>query len=204
MKYKLVMFDFDGVLVDSFEDAYATMDAVTEESLSRERYRDMYLGNIYDSKEVKEEREVEDWAENSFFKVYIPKILAMEPVAGMREVLEGLQACGVKMVVVSSCVDVAIRGWAEKNEFLEFFEGIYAVDVDTNKVRKIGKALGDVGVGADEAVFVTDTLGDVREARKADVESGAGGWGFHGEDRLFLDGEVRMVHSAGELGEILR
>lgn len=62
-KEKIIIFDFDGVIADSFEIAFA-INKISRPAITRERYRKLFDGNIYDAKyEETAVKEVDFFAE---------------------------------------------------------------------------------------------------------------------------------------------
>lgn len=47
-KEKITIFDFDGVIANSFEIAFA-INKISRPAITRERYRKLFDGNIYDA-----------------------------------------------------------------------------------------------------------------------------------------------------------
>ena len=73
-------------------------------------------------------------------------------------------------------------------------------DIHRSKVAKIQMILKKHGIKPAEAIFITDTLGDMREAIKCGVLSIGVTWGFHEKERLqkrfhdfLLDGTAIMT-----------
>lgn len=50
-----------------------------------------------------------------------------------------------------------------------------------------------------DAVFITDTLGDIREARECDIDSIAVTWGFHERKTLEKGNPIVIVSDPREL-----
>ena len=61
----------------------------------------------------------------------------------------------------------------------------------------------EYGVRPGECVFVTDTVGDVREAQELGIRSVAVTWGFHSAERLAEVSPDVVVESVEELGRVL-
>jgi phosphoglycolate phosphatase len=59
----------------------------------------------------------------------------------------------------------------------------------------------EYGLEPKECAFVTDTLGDLREAKKAKVPTIAVTWGYHGKTRLKKGSPNLMIHDFEDLAE---
>jgi len=197
---KLVIFDFDGVLVDSF-DFCLEINQANFPNMTSEKYKTWFLGNFYDA--VDKEIEEGDFDENQRqywerFMKGIDQIVAFEKT---KEMLERLK--GFTLVVVSSSREDAIEKMMKNEDILNFFDKIYGCATHRSKIEKFKMILRDYNVDREDCIFVTDTLGDLREAEKVGIESIAVGWGFHDEQILKQGNPKIIVHKSDELvGEI--
>ena len=65
------------------------------------------------------------------------------------------------------------------------------------------QALGEAGVKAEDAIMIGDTAFDIEMARAADVRAVAVSWGYHRPDRLRGAGAWRVVNGMSELRDCL-
>jgi phosphoglycolate phosphatase len=179
---KVVIFDFDGVLVDTFDFARRINNEIRNVSLSEDDYRALFLGNFYASAGQDPAEKITE--PTPFFTAYTAELLKTSPIVGIREVLVSLQQSGCHMVIVSSSLDSAISDFLEKEKLSGYFSGIYGASVSKSKVYKLRKVLEDYSVRSEEVVFVTDTLGDIREAGEVGIASIAVTWGYHSPQTL--------------------
>lgn len=192
--------DFDGVIVDTFEIAYASTVEVVSQPITRDEYRTFFNGNIYDAKPVPVQEKMDETY--PFFKRYSPQLLVLEPVRGMQEIIGKIAALGT-LAVISSAINNPIEQFLGKHGMRGSFAKVYGADVHLNKVKKISMALEDFGIAPAETVFITDTLGDIREAAKAGIASIAVTWGFHSHETLQSGNPRAIVHSPEELFAVL-
>ncbi|NUM25862.1 MAG: HAD family hydrolase [Candidatus Buchananbacteria bacterium] len=175
---KVILFDFDGVIVDSFEAAYSIVEEL-ELGFDRDYYRKMFLGNIYDSVDDHHKdsnNKVTD--QDEWFNLYTKKLLTLPVIPGM---VEALTALGQRyaLVVVSSSITSPIHSYLELHNIHHLFDKVYGADVHRSKVEKMNMVLTEYGVTGPDCLFVTDTVGDLREAAKANIAAVAVTWGFH-------------------------
>jgi 8-oxo-dGTP diphosphatase / 2-hydroxy-dATP diphosphatase len=196
MEKKIIFFDFDGVLVDSFETAYETIIEMWPElPFSRDSLRACFEGNIHETffKKYTDEK-----SEDAFFERYIPRILKLSVVPGMREALASL-ATEHRLVIVSSTRTEAVREWLERERIAELFEDVLGEEAGKSKTEKIASVLERYRADAADCLFVTDTLGDIEEADRADVRSIAVTWGYHREEMLRKGSPAGIVHRPEDL-----
>ncbi len=72
-------------------------------------------------------------------------------------------------------------------------------DVHTSKHEKIKMVFEKYGISASQCIFVTDTLGDMREAKAADVGAIGVAWGFHSRETLAKGEPFRIVERPEEI-----
>ena len=181
LRKKIVLFDFDGVIVDSFDISYQAASKIHPE-LTREKQKDLFNGNIYDAEGEMGEKNTSP-ANEVFFAEYVPRLFDLVPVRGMAEVIEELGEV-YQLIVVSSTISSPIQGYLEKYDLARHFDWIMGGDVHKSKTVKIQMVLDQYKARPEDCVFVTDTLGDMREAAICQVSSIGVTWGFHERERL--------------------
>ncbi len=191
-----VLFDFDGVIADTFAMNYEVSRSF-EPSLTEDEYRARFLGNInnYRSWGDEDERKRNDEA---FFSRYVPKLFEADIYPEMAAAVKDL-AKDHLLFVISSTLTAPIADFLEKEGLGGFFSGIYGNDVHRSKVEKIKMTLSGHSLEPSRCVFVTDTVGDIREARTCGVDSIAVSWGFHGVPLLGAEHPFGIAHSADDL-----
>ena len=184
---KLLLFDFDGVLVDSL-DLYAEVVARCLERIgrpilkSKEDYLALFDGNFYESMAA---RGVDLAAYAEAAREILPRIDygAMKPYNGLIPVLATLEKDHV-MAVISSNGYRTIQMMLERFGFAPYFREIFGADFRFSKKEKIAYALEKYGIPGEQAFYIGDTVGDIGEARAAGVRSVAVTWGWHSRERL--------------------
>lgn len=201
---KILLFDFDGVIVNTFEVGYACALSVVPDGLEREQYRRMFDGNIYDSHESKN-NQGKDYkpVDDPFFKKYLPGLMATDPVPGMPEALKDLGK-EHKMVIVSSSITSPIEEYLRTHDLFELFDEVYGADIHTSKRIKIQMTFEKYGVTSEDCLFITDTLGDMREASKEGVPAIGVSWGFQKKENLLKGSPVAVVDSVEELVKVIQ
>jgi phosphoglycolate phosphatase len=183
----LLLFDFDGVLVDSL-DLYAEAVARCLEQIgtpivkSKEDYLALFDGNFYESMAA---RGVDLAAFAQAAMEILPGIDygAMKPFAGLIPVLAALHKNHL-LAVISSNGYLTIRAMLVRFGFDPYFGEIFGSDFRFSKKEKIAFALDKYGIPPEKTFYIGDTAGDILEARAAGVRSVAVTWGWHSRERL--------------------
>ena len=215
MKYKAVLYDMDGTVLDTLADL---TDAV---NVSLRRFglpeqpamhvRDV-LGNgarrliMGCLPENTDERTADAVLE--FYKPYYDAHCREKtaPYPGITELMQRLRDAGVKQAVVSNKPDGAVKELAEL-----FFGGLIESAVGESETVRLKPCPDAVlaaaklmGVSKDECVYVGDSEVDIETARRAGMDCISVAWGFRDEDMLRAEGASCIVRSAEELFEALK
>ena len=195
---KVIIFDFDGVIIQTFNLAFERMKHFLPD-LTEEKYREMFEDNIYDS--WKEAGLDVEKTKKEFFKEYADDVLHLQPVKGMREVLLKFSEQS-QLVIISSTRSSVIRGFLELHGLTKFFVEILGSDVSHSKLDKIKQVLKTYNIEPSETIMITDTDGDVEEAKAAGVSAIGVTWGYH--SREMLDHAEVIVDEPKELLDVIK
>ncbi len=199
MHERFVLFDFDGVIADSFSATWGTARTYCSRR-SEDDYRALFEGNIYDAQLDLDtgdhsacRHDLDWWAEfidrfEREAKIFPGIVSAVKEIAHAHS-----------LVIVSSSIESPMQGFLAKHEIESYFEAIMDHTVHKNKTEKIRMVFKKYGIDAKRCVFVTDTLGDVREASAAEIGCIAVSWGFHTHETLAKGSPFRIVDRPEEL-----
>jgi phosphoglycolate phosphatase len=189
---KLIIFDFDGVLVDTL-DVNFSINKSADPSITLEKYIAHFEGNIYDAVKLGKKKAIPD-----FFKHYNLKTRRLTVPEEIKNVLKNLSH-NFQLAIVSSTPSASIKTILSREGADTYFKDILGQETHTSKVVKIKMLLQKYNVDPMDAVYVTDTTGDVREARECDVRSVAVTWGFHTKETLQKVNPAFIVDNPEEL-----
>jgi phosphoglycolate phosphatase len=198
MHTKFVLFDFDGVIADSFHAAYTVVQMMCPHVIEA-HYRERFEGNIHDWEEPSERHTAECRTDIDFNEVYIPKVTTeVQIFPGMREVIVEL-AQHHTLAIVSSTLSAPVAEFLSSHGLSRHFVWIMGHDIHKSKVEKMNMLFEKYSIHAEECVFITDTLGDMREAEKAGVGAIGVTWGFHARKTLERGMPFRLIDTPQEL-----
>lgn len=198
---KLIMFDYDGVIVDSlrvFTDAcakaflaaglpqFGTVEAIL--TLHEQNWFAALAAAGIGEATV---QEIEDAAARSCEQA------GLRAFPGVREVVATLSKTSTLIVVTSSRARVAEAFLASHR--IAGFSRVVGSDGETSKVAKMAAVRAEFGDGRDYW-YIGDTVGDIVEAKEADVHTIAASWGWHSAARLL---EARPEYLVDEPAELL-
>lgn len=214
MKYKAVIWDLDGTLLDTLEDLKNSVNHGLDEfnmpNITLEMTR-RFVGNgvgrlIELAVPEGTDKETEAKVLASFKAHYEEHSLdATKPYDGVVDVLKALKEKGYKMAIVSNKIENAVGELAEK-----FFPGLIDVAIgETPDVPKkpapdmIFKGLDMLGVTKEEAVFIGDSDVDVATGINSGLDMLTVLWGFRDKDELEEAGAKVFVRKPKEILEKL-
>jgi len=184
---KLLLFDFDGVLVDSL-DVYEAAVRQCLEAMgrpiiqNRADYLALYQDNFYEEIARRGIDLPPFLAELAKIRPQIDTSL-IKPLPAMAPVLTAL-AERHRLMLISSNNEAVIQALLTRMEVSECFEAVLGSDALLNKTEKIIHALNSSGLAREKVYYVGDTSGDIREARRAGIKSVAVTWGWHDRSAL--------------------
>jgi phosphoglycolate phosphatase-like HAD superfamily hydrolase len=202
MQKPMVLFDFDGVIADSFHIAHAVAKKLCV-YLTETEYRKGFNGNIYDSYNVIKAADHGDRCDHAldWWGEFSPGFRThARPFEGMSELLNEF-ARNYTLCVVSSGHDPLIKEFLEKYGLRTAIDGIYGVEVNPRKDEKFRTIFSKYAIGPDDCVFITDTLGDINEASSVGLKSIGVTWGFQDRHTLERGHPFRIVEAPQELPE---
>jgi phosphoglycolate phosphatase len=128
------------------------------------------------------------------------------PFGGAAELLAALaERKDVRIGIATGHVSHAIAPALERFGWQRFFCTVQTADKAPSKPHPgmVLQALGEAGINAEDAIMIGDTAFDMEMARAADVRGVAVSWGYHCSDRLRDAGASRVVDDMGELRDYL-
>jgi pyrophosphatase PpaX len=211
MRFRTVLFDLDGTLIDSGQMILASFRHATRTVLAREIPDEELVAatggaTIYEQMRAFDRARVDELV-RAYREHNEPLHDRLAAFDGVEELLAHLRREGRRLGVVTSkrrkTVDLAFRVLPIER----FFDAIVTADeVKRHKPdpEPVRVALERLGAAADEAAFVGDSPFDVGAGKAAGVFTVGVSWGgIHPEERLLDAGADVIVGSPEELLDVL-
>jgi len=224
---RAILFDLDGTLVDT---RAASWQLFSETNLafalgidSREAFFRAFEGNFFESLA----KLCPDPQRAAAVKAHFMELLRTRYhpalIPGMVDVVRALAPHSTLAVISTNGIE-AIRRILVGADLANCFSHVFSGDVEPRKAVSIRRFLGDhryavhracspayhdgeashASLQAQDVVLVTDTVGDVREAREAGIRAIGVTWGMHSERQLLDAGAERVALWPQELVAWLR
>ena len=188
MPYKLIIFDFDGTLADSFPYFLQTVNILA----ATYKFPPVNLDDVehlrgLDARQMMKLAKLPAWKipliARSFIRLMARDIDQIQLFEGMATLLNQLALHGVQLAIVSSNSEENIRRvlGPESASLI----GYYGCGTSLfGKQRKFKKAMATSGVRPDETLCIGDEVRDMEAARQAATDFGAVAWGYTRVDVL--------------------
>src|ERR1035437_5500951 len=153
---KIVMFDFDGVLVNTLEFSYK-IHTRNNKDFTWERFKSFSDGNFHEGfdKAVHEENFV---AIDNFYEHYEKELKKLTIHEVLNKTIAELSKKYI-LLIISSTDGSSINKFLKKEKLDHCFLEIYGHDFNKSKVFKIKKILEKYNISPQDTVLITDTLG---------------------------------------------
>ncbi len=187
---KLVIFDFDGVLVNTLEFSFDEHKKLNN-SLTWKKFQDFSNGNFRSGigKAVAEDNYIipDNWDD-----LYTKNIEDITISDILNKTITELSIKYILTIVSSSSTKV-INKFLEKEKITEIFSDILGADINSNKTVKINSLLRKYNILPSDIVFITDSLGDILEANESGINSIGVTWGIHSKENLEKGSPITII-----------
>ncbi|MEN8252652.1 MAG: HAD hydrolase-like protein [Patescibacteria group bacterium] len=195
-----MIFDFDGVFVDNFDFHKRHIEDFLNIKISDDAFYEIHSGNVYEDDSIG--LELGNFDAKKYCQKIRNELIKLPMVDGMEKVARNAQELGKSFIVSSGCEN-NIRGFFDNKNICEKLCTIYGVETDPSKEKKFEKILKETETPSENAIFVTDTLGDIREANELGIASIAVTWGFQDVETLEKGGPFGFAHTAEDITRLI-
>lgn len=205
-KTKAIIFDFDGVIADSF--SYLTKFIAAEANklpLAKQEIAELQGLSV---RAVALELGHSWWRLPGLyyygryeFNHHIHELNAFD---GMNGVIEELFKCGYKMLIVSSNSEISIKEFLVASGINSCFSKIYGNVGFGGKARILRRAVKKDRLSQANTYYVGDEIRDVLAARRAHIKSVAVGWGYNKSTDLSSHHPDVLIDRPEQLLEIFK
>lgn len=137
-----------------------------------------------------------------FFDHYGKKLNQLKPISDAKKILSEI-AKQHTLVIISSTIEPLIERFLKKYALNKYFASILGKNFNRSKIIKIKFALKKYNFKPTQSLFITDTVGDMLEAKKCGVGSIAVSWGFHSISLLKKYNPLAIVKIPVELVKLI-
>lgn len=202
---KLIIFDFDGTLADSWTRAVAIMHRIGPE-LGLKPLEDSESARSMPTRQLLKAVGVTFWklpkVVRAFHAAAAENAADLKLFAGWPDVLGDLANRGHRLGILSSNSEANIRATLRGNGVEEAFAFVVGYPKLFGKAKALRKIIKQGKVSREQVLYVGDEVRDIEAAKKAKVPVAACAWGFHAESLLLAAKPDWMLKEPRELIEI--
>ena len=213
MKYKVVVFDWDGTLIDSVEHIAGSLHNAAQAMglplRPMQAYRDIIGLGMMEALEKLypgiEPSEIEDLRERYARHFFSREVLPTSLFPGVAELLETLQSAGVGLAVATGKSRRGLDRALLSSGLQAYFGCTRCADETRSKPDPLmlRQILEHYGVGPAQTVMVGDTVYDLDMAQRASIPAIGVTWGVHDVDELAAFDPVAIVDGIDDLAAAL-
>ena len=185
---KLLIFDFDGTIADTFDAGVMILNKLAGEFGFRplhpkdmEKVRDMRTRQLMKFLDIPT-RKMSRIARRGSEELYAC-IHSIQPLPGMPEALRELQTLGFALGIITSNTELNVQIFLRSHE-LELFDFVRCSSKLLGKARMIRSVIRRQHVRAADILFVGDETRDIEAAKKAGIRIAAVTWGYNSRRSL--------------------
>lgn len=207
MKYRLVMFDFDGTLGNTLPWFMTVMDHVADKyQLKRLDHHEVSTLRGFSAGQVIKHLGLPVW-KTPIIARYVRGLMARDiakipAFAGVDDLLPSLARQGQILALITSNSYTNVSQILGPTNMAHFSYCECGVTI-FGKHAKLKKVLNQSGVSPEASIYIGDEIRDLEAARHARVAFGAVSWGYTTVDALQAHGPTELFDSVGEISQKL-
>ena len=209
MSIKVIIFDFDGTVADTF-DALVTISNNLAPEFGYLPATPEEIAKIKDltTREIIQRSGVAIYKIPFLLRKVISqlnsKIHALSPVEGMRAALFELKKQGNKLGIITSNDRDNVQVFLQNNGLLDLFDFIYGGTRIFGKSRVINNFLHQANLRPDEIIYVGDETRDIEAAKKSKIKIIAVSWGFNSSQILKQQKPDFLIEHPQQLMQVIK
>ncbi len=180
---RLLLFDFDGTIADTFDDGFEILNKLAIEFGFRPlrvedlgKARDMRTRELMKFLGIPMTR-MSRIARRGSEELH-ERMPGVKPLAGLPELLRGLHAAGYQLGIVTSNSESNVRLFLQKFD-LDLFDFIRSSSKLLGKAREIRGVIKSLKIPASDILFIGDETRDIEASQKAGIRIAAVTWGYN-------------------------
>lgn len=208
MTAKVVLFDFDGTIADT----YSAIVKITNQLSSEFGYKALNEEELLLLKNLSS-REIVKLSEISVFKIpfLVRRVRAelskeigdLSPIQGISSILFELKNRGYILGIVTSNDKENVAIFLRKNKLDSLFNYIYSSTSIFGKHRVINQAINHNQLNKTKVIYVGDETRDIRSSRRSNIGIVAVSWGFNSAKILQEHQPDYLIHQPQELLKVI-
>jgi phosphoglycolate phosphatase-like HAD superfamily hydrolase len=204
MKYKALIFDFDGTLADTLEETRCIYNfmageyglrTVAAEDLSS--LRDLSLSELLEHLDISKFRVPSLLARGT--SLLRERIASVPIISGLAEVIPAMRKTSVIFGVLTSNSTQNVDLFLRSHGLREYFTFLSSTSKLTGKAKHLRAIRKTFSLQANEVLYVGDEIRDVKASHKAGIDCAAVTWGFNSRASLMRANPQYIIDDPSDL-----
>ncbi len=205
---RLILFDFDGTIADSFENFLRIIDVMSSKyglpQISPEEIPELRKESARNLiKKLKVPIYKIPFIARDMKKLQRDQISTLKPFKEFPNILMELKSKNIKLGIATSNGKANVELFL-KNNNLELFDYMYCDIGMFGKSSVIKKILKEHKLGTTEVLYVGDEIRDIEASHKAGIKIAAATWGFNSKEGLMKHAPDYLINKPSELLALLK
>jgi phosphoglycolate phosphatase len=208
MKYRSLVFDFDGTIADTLDEGLKIYNRMAVEHNLRTIHEDevhylrhMKLSDFLDHLAVP--RRLVPKLLYKGTRLLKTRIGKLQLIEGMAEALPKLRSKSEHFGILTSNSTENVELFLQNHGMEDVFSFISSTSKLTGKAKHLSSIRRTFSIDAEEMVYIGDEIRDVKAAKKAGVPVAAVGWGFNAPEALAGTNPNFLFHQPDELHSLV-
>lgn len=206
MRYKLVIWDFDGTLAETLHVALEIYNRLATEK-GYQQIDDPHAVRDMGMRKFLSTHGVPIYKVPTLFATFLKEIRKRSGDIGLNDgiadVVSGIATAGARQCVVSSNDTRTIRDCLRRHQLAQFFDDVCGTSRIFGKESRIRSMIKSSGIAASETLYVGDEIRDIEAANAAMVDVAAVGWGLNSRRALLKQNPTHFASEPSELIELI-
>lgn len=209
MKYRSLIFDFDGTIADTLDEALSIYNQIAGEhnlrTIEQEEVhylRHMKLSDFLDHLAVPKRLVPKLLYKGT--RILRSRISQLPLIQGMGDVLPHLSKQSEHFGILTSNSVENVELFLEHHGMQDVFSFISSTSKLTGKAKHLRSICRTFSIEPDDIIYIGDEIRDVKAAKKAGVPIAAVGWGFNSPEALVGANPNFLFHDPSELQGLVR
>lgn len=189
MKYRTLIFDFDGTIADTLDEGLRIYNLLADEygllkvcEKDVPDLRHMSIGRLFDHLGISKHRAPKILYQGT--RMLKSRIASLPLIQGMAEALPILRSKAKHFGILTSNSVDNVNLFLNTHGLEDVFTFVSSTSKLTGKAKHLRSIQKSYAMVADEMIYIGDEIRDIRAAKKAGVTVAAVGWGFNSFESL--------------------
>jgi phosphoglycolate phosphatase len=204
MKYKALIFDFDGTIADTLEETrciynrmageYGLRTVAAEDLAS---LRDFSLSELLEHLDISKFRVPSLLARGT--SMLRERISSIPMIPGLADVIPAMRKSSVIFGVLTSNSTQNVDLFLRSHGMREYFTFLSSTSKLTGKAKHLKAIRKTFSLEANEVLYIGDEIRDVKASQKAGIDCAAVTWGFNSRESLTRSNPKYIIDKPSEL-----